>query len=185
MMTPISSGMPKIRLRPIAVPITSAMSVAMMAISASAHSASETGARKGVAAGLRQVAAGGDGEPRAQRLQHDRHDVGDQRDDQQRVAELGAAGERGRPVAGVHVADRDEIAGAEEGDRAPPGADVRRARRSCDARRPATRRLAGAAIPAPGSSSARSLTCFRSCKSFAIKGSQMRLQGAVEVSSRG
>ena len=38
MMTPISSGMPKIRLRPIAVPITSAMSVAMMAISASAHS---------------------------------------------------------------------------------------------------------------------------------------------------
>ena len=68
-------------------------------------------ARIGVAAGLRQVAAGGDGEPRAQRLQHDRHDVGDERDEQQRVAELGAAGERGGPVARVHVADRDQIAG--------------------------------------------------------------------------
>ena len=69
----------------------------------------------GVTAGLRQVAARGDGEPRAQRLQHDRHDVGDERDKQQRVAELGAARERGGPVARVHVSDRDEIAWPQEG----------------------------------------------------------------------
>ena len=43
MTTPISSGMPKIRLRPIAVPITSAMSVAMIAISARSHSIIATG----------------------------------------------------------------------------------------------------------------------------------------------
>ena len=75
-------------------------------------------ARKCVAAGLRQIAAGADAEPRAQRLQQDRHQVGQQRDGQQRVAELRAAGERGRPVARVHVADRDQIAGAEERRRA-------------------------------------------------------------------
>ena len=114
MMTPISSGMPKIRLRPIAVPITSAMSVAMMAISARNQRTQRHRLREGVAAGLGEIAAGGDGEPGAERLQHDRHDVGDQRDDQQRVAELGPAGERGRPVAGVHVADGDEIARAHE-----------------------------------------------------------------------
>ena len=59
-------------------------------------------------------------------LQHDRHDVGEQRDEEQRVAELGAAGERGRPVAGVHVADGDEIAGAEEGERPSEGRTLRR-----------------------------------------------------------
>ena len=71
-------------------------------------------ARKGIAAGLREVAPGADAEPRAQRLQHDRHQIGQQRDEQQRVAEFGAAGERGRPVAGIHVADRDEIARTQE-----------------------------------------------------------------------
>jgi hypothetical protein len=68
-------------------------------------------ARKGIAAGLGEIAPGADAEPRAQRLQHDRHHVGQQRDRQQRVAEFGAAGERGRPVAGIHIADRDEITG--------------------------------------------------------------------------
>ena len=38
MTTPISSGMPNSRLRPIAVPITSARSVAQMASSASSQS---------------------------------------------------------------------------------------------------------------------------------------------------
>ena len=71
-------------------------------------------ARKRVAARLRQVAAGADAEPRAQRLQQDRHQVREQRDGEQRVAELGAAGERGRPVAGIHVADRHQVAGPEE-----------------------------------------------------------------------
>src|SRR6185437_2319391 len=39
---------------------------------------------------------------------------------QQRVAELRSAGERGRPVAGIHIAYGDEIAGAEEGDELLP-----------------------------------------------------------------
>ena len=55
--TPISSGMPNRRLSPIAVPITSARSVAQMANSASAQSGHGDIAREGVAAGLRQVAA--------------------------------------------------------------------------------------------------------------------------------
>ena len=46
-------------------------------------------ARESIAAGLRQIPAGADGEARAQRLQDDRHDVAQQRDGQQRVAELG------------------------------------------------------------------------------------------------
>ena len=71
-------------------------------------------AGKRVAAGLRQIAAGADAEPRAQGLQQDRHQIGKQRNGQQRVAELRAAGERRRPVAGVHVADRDQIARPEE-----------------------------------------------------------------------
>ena len=69
-------------------------------------------ARERIAAGLRQIAPRGDAEPGAQRLQDDRHDVGDERYEQQRVAEFRAAGERGRPIAGVHIADGDEIAGA-------------------------------------------------------------------------
>src|SRR5829696_44964 len=47
-------------------------------------------------------------------LQNDRHDVRQQGDEEQRVAELRAAGERRRPVAGVHVADGDEVARAAE-----------------------------------------------------------------------
>ena len=75
------------------------------------------GARKGVAAGLRQVPARSDRQPGAQRLQDDGHDVGHQRHGEQRIAELGAAGDRGRPVAGVHVAHRHEEAGPHEGQR--------------------------------------------------------------------
>ena len=41
--TPISSGSPKSRLSPMAVPITSARSVAQMASSAKAHSTHATG----------------------------------------------------------------------------------------------------------------------------------------------
>jgi hypothetical protein len=71
-------------------------------------------AGKRVAAGLREIAPGGDAETRAQRLQEDRHHVREERNNQQRVAELGAAGERGRPIAGIHVADRHQIARAEK-----------------------------------------------------------------------
>lgn len=42
MTTPISSGMPNKRFRPMAVPMTSAMSVAMMASSAASHSGIDT-----------------------------------------------------------------------------------------------------------------------------------------------
>ncbi len=59
-----------------------------------------------------------DGKASALRLQDDRHDVRQQRDHQQRVAELGAAGDRCRPVARVHVADRDEVARPDKGQRA-------------------------------------------------------------------
>src|SRR5262249_5062989 len=51
------------------------------------------GAGEGVAAGLREVAVRGYAEPRTQRLEDDRHDVGEKRDREQRVAELRPAGE--------------------------------------------------------------------------------------------
>ncbi len=70
--------------------------------------------RKGIAASLREIAAGSDGETRAERLQHDRHDVGHQRHGQQCVTKLRSTCERGRPVAGVHVADRNKVAGTDE-----------------------------------------------------------------------
>ncbi|GCC48585.1 hypothetical protein chiPu_0032838, partial [Chiloscyllium punctatum] len=44
--------------------------------------------RIGRTAGLRQIAIGRDAEPRGKRLQQDRHQVGEQDDRQQRVAEL-------------------------------------------------------------------------------------------------
>ena len=69
-----------------------------------------------VAAGLREIAAGDDAEPRGERLQQDRHQVRQQDDGEQRVAELRAAGDVGRPVARVHVADRDHVAGPGEGE---------------------------------------------------------------------
>ena len=74
----------------------------------------------GVAARLSQIAAGRDRQSRAQRLEQDRHAVGKQCYEQQRVGELCATGERGRPVAGVHVTDGDEVAGAEECDGLAP-----------------------------------------------------------------
>ena len=45
-------------------------------------------AGKCVAAGLREIAPGGNPKSRTQRLQEDRHDVREERDDQERVAEL-------------------------------------------------------------------------------------------------
>ncbi len=78
------------------------------------------GTRKCIAARLCQIPAGRDAKPRAQRLQHDRHDVRHQRDGEQRVAELRAARERSSPVAGVHVTDGDEVPWAEERHQALP-----------------------------------------------------------------
>ena len=112
-------------------------------------------AREGVAAGLRQIAAGADAEPRAQRLQQDRHQVGQQRDGQQRVAELRAARERGRPVARVHVADGDQVARAEKGDAASATSTRSGASRWSRTPRTATARRARAASRGPRRLAAR------------------------------
>ena len=76
------------------------------------------GPRIAVAAGLGEIAAGGDAEPGGERLQQDRHQVGEQDDAEQRIAEARAAGEVGRPVARVHIADGDHVARAHEGEQA-------------------------------------------------------------------
>ena len=75
-----------------------------------------------VAAGLRQIAPRDDPELCRERLQQDRHDVGQQDHRQQRVAEGRPAGEIGGPVAGIHIADRDQIAGPGKGREFPPEA---------------------------------------------------------------
>ena len=73
-----------------------------------------------IAAGLRQIASRGDAELDAQMLEQDRHEIGDHDDGQQRVAELRAARQIGRPVARIHVADRDEEARAGESQQLSP-----------------------------------------------------------------
>jgi hypothetical protein len=73
-----------------------------------------------IAAGLRQVAATGDAESRGQRLQQDRHHVRHEDHAEQRVTVAGAAGEVGRPVAGIHVADGDEVARPGKGEELSP-----------------------------------------------------------------
>ena len=82
------------------------------------HVADRLGER--VAARLGKVASRGEAETGAQRLQQDRHDVRHQGDAQQRVAELRASGERGCPVAGVHIADGNEVARSEEREETAP-----------------------------------------------------------------
>ena len=66
------------------------------------------------AAGLRKIEPRADAEPRRERLQHDRHQAGENRDEEQGRAEFGAAGQRRRPIAGVHIAGGDEIARAQK-----------------------------------------------------------------------
>ena len=62
----------------------------------------------------------GDPQPRGQRLEQDRHQVRQQDHAQERVAVFRAAGEVGRPVSRIHVADRDEVAGARKGEELAP-----------------------------------------------------------------
>src|SRR5207248_10304234 len=85
-------------------------------------------ARVAVAAGLREVAAAGDAEARGERLQQDRHQVREHDHAEERVTVLGAARKVSRPIARVHVADGDEIAGTGEREQLPPEAGVRRDR---------------------------------------------------------
>ena len=120
MITPQTSGTPKSRLRATAEPITSARSQAMIAISQRTQRTIDDRLRVLLAAGLREVLAGHHAELHAQRLQEHRHQVRQQDHPDEGVAELGAAGEVGRPVAGVHVADADQVAGAGEGEEAAP-----------------------------------------------------------------
>ena len=114
MITPISSGMWNSRLRPIAVPITSARSVAVMAISADSHSGNDTQRGKE----SRHAWARSRPEPTPSRVHSDCSTIAMTLDSsatvQQPVAEFGAAGERGRPVAGIHIADGHQVTRAEE-----------------------------------------------------------------------
>ncbi len=82
--------------------------------------------RKRIARRLRQVAPRGDPQPQRQRLQQDRHDVGQERHRKQHVAKGRATRQRCRPVARVHVTHRHQVAGAEkrqETPEKPPRAD--------------------------------------------------------------
>ena len=119
--TPIGSGMRNSRLSAIADPITSARSQAAIAISAK-HPEGNAGAA--ASSGRDRPARGRDRwrcrASHGERLQQHRHQVGDEDDAEQRVAEPRAAGEVGGPVARVHVADGDEIARAGERQRLPP-----------------------------------------------------------------
>ena len=78
------------------------------------------GSGVGFAASLGEIASGDDSEARAQSLEQDRHGVRHDQHPKQPVAELRAAQEVGRPVAGVHVTDADDVGGAGEGEHAPP-----------------------------------------------------------------
>ncbi len=62
-----------------------------------------------VVAGLGQVAAGHQAEPCAQGLQQHGHGVAHQQHPDEPVAELRAALDVGGPIAGIHVADRNQI----------------------------------------------------------------------------
>ena len=144
--TPTAIGQLNSRLSAIAEPITSARSHAAMAISQSDPERDRDGPRIVIAAGLREVASGDDAELGREPLEQHGHEVRQQDDAEQRVAEARSAGEVGRPVAGVHVADGDEVSGPGEGEQLSEEApaadgngpiDVLQARR--DARAPPAR----------------------------------------------
>ena len=132
------SGSPNSRFSAIAAPMTSARSHAAMAISQRNHKTARRRPREMIATGLRQVTAGGDAEPQRERLQQDRHQVRNHDDAEQRVAVARAAREVRGPVAGIHVADRNQVAGPGEREQLPPegrgdrngSVDLRQAHRS-------------------------------------------------------
>ena len=90
-----------------------------MAISAPIQSAKLTRGRSLVAE-LRQIALGGDAQLEREALQQNGHQVRGHDDKQQRVAEARAAGDVRGPVAGVHVADRDQESGTDKAQQPPP-----------------------------------------------------------------
>ena len=95
--------MPKRSCSPIAEPTTSARSHA--ANGDLAQNPLKPDDRHGVvvAAGLREIATGDDAELDTKVLEQNRHEIGDQDDAEQGVAELRPALQVGRPVAGVSM----------------------------------------------------------------------------------
>lgn len=88
-----------------------------------------------IAACLREVAPRRDAEPDSQCLQQDRHEVRQEDHREQRVAETRAAGNVRRPIARVHVTDRDHVARAGEREESPePTATDRHSHRRVDLR---------------------------------------------------
>ena len=73
-----------------------------------------------VVAGLGQVAAGDKPQPGAEGLKQHGHHVAHQQHPDEPVAELRAALDVGGPIAGVHVADRDEIGRPGKREQPPP-----------------------------------------------------------------
>ena len=70
-------------------------------------------------AGLREIETAHDAEAGRQHLQEHCHQARQQHDPQQRIAEARATREIGGPVARVHVADGNQVAGPEEAEQAP------------------------------------------------------------------
>ena len=66
-----------------------------------------------------EIAPGRDPQLHAEVLKEDRHEVRDEDDEEEGVSVLGAALEVSRPIARIHVADGDQIAGTEEGEQLP------------------------------------------------------------------
>ena len=97
-------------------------------------------AREPLATDLGQVHPGRDPELRAHRLDQHRHQVGDEHDPEEQVAELGAAGHVGGEVARVDVGHRGDEGRSEEG-RVPADAAPLTAERAL--RGPEHDRLAG------------------------------------------
>ncbi len=69
---------------------------------------------------LRQVALRGHAQLQGQALQQNRHQVREHDDEQQRVAETRPAGDVGGPVAGIHVAHRDQKSRPQKPQQPPP-----------------------------------------------------------------
>lgn len=78
-----------------------------------------------VAAGLRQIPAGGDAQPGRQRLQQNRHDIRQHQHPKQPVSEASTAFDVRCPVARIHVSDAHQIRRTGECQEAPPAARSR------------------------------------------------------------
>src|ERR1700678_1039128 len=76
-------------------------------------------------ASLGEIASCGDTEFGGKRLKEHGDEAAEENDAEQCVTKFGTAADVGGPIAGVHVADSDEIAGAGEGKHLSPEGSVR------------------------------------------------------------